>query len=195
MAVEGFHDHWPAKRKAAARLGVKTTHLLPANEEIDAALAEFHRLYRADRHAQHIRHLRLLALEAMSFLRPFSPRLVGGVLEGWAGDFSPISLELHPATREEVMVYLAERDIPFREFELAEAGETGRPDLQPGLGFLVDGIEVRLLLAASDRRPGNTTRGRNSADTETVAALIALTDHGTERRGLAVRVGQAEVRR
>ena len=47
MAQHGIHDFLTAKRKAAERLGVTDVSALPRNIEIEAALAEYQRLFNA----------------------------------------------------------------------------------------------------------------------------------------------------
>jgi hypothetical protein len=146
MALEGVHDHLPAKQKAASRLGVTNLRSLPRNEEIDLALEEYHRLYRSHVQPQHIARLRTLALEAMRFLRCFSPRLTGGVLDGSAGEFSPVTLHLFPATSEEVLQNLIDARIPFEEkTALVNLGPSRSIDC-PCIDFFVDGIRIELLL-------------------------------------------------
>lgn len=176
IAEEGYHQYGLAKQKAAARLGVDSSRNLPGNEEIDQALEEHHRLYRAHIQPRHINRLRELALEAMRFLQAFSPRLVGGVLEGSAGEFSPITLHLFPDTAEEVMAKLMDGRIPFREKTVSLAMGPTSTDY-PALYFFVDGVEIVLILlpvALMQQRPANARRARKSprGDLEDVEAMV-----------------------
>ena len=50
MAQHGIHDFLTAKRKAAERFGVTDASALPSNTEIEAALAEYQRLFDAGAH-------------------------------------------------------------------------------------------------------------------------------------------------
>lgn len=175
MAEEGFHEYLPAKTKAAARLGVTDVRRLPRNEEIDAALEEYHRLYRAEVQPRHIVRLRKLALEAMRFLKAFEPRLVGGVLDGSAGEFSPITLHLFPDAPEEVMHRLMDAKIPFTEKSVTLPNGLNRSAIYPGLSFWVDGVAIDLVLLPVElkqqrwvRKDKNLPRG----DAEDVEALI-----------------------
>src|SRR5580698_2409820 len=77
MAQQGIHDFLTAKRKAADRLGVTDTSALPRNTEIEAALAEYQRLFDAGGHEQTLQQQRRAALHAMHWLSQFEPRLVG----------------------------------------------------------------------------------------------------------------------
>ena len=52
MAEHGIHDFLAAKRKAAERLGVTENAALPKNTEIEAALAEYQRLFEGETHGE-----------------------------------------------------------------------------------------------------------------------------------------------
>jgi len=141
---EGMHDYAAAWRKAAHRQGLGHFHELPRYEDIEAALAEYHRLYRPREQSEHIARLRALAVEAMQFLAEFSPMLTGGVWDGSAGPFSPITLHLFPPTAEEVMHKLLNAGIPFEES--IHPLNPGRALGFPALKFMVDDVPVALLL-------------------------------------------------
>ncbi|CAL1240730.1 hypothetical protein [Candidatus Methylocalor cossyra] len=158
MAEEGVREYFAAKQKAAARLGVGDARSLPRNEEIDWALEEYHRLYRPHRQPRHIVRLRKLALEAMRFLGSFSPRLVGGVLDGNAGEFSPITLHLFPETPEDVLRKLMENGIPFTEKSVTVPVGANRPAVYPALCFLVDDVEIELVLLPPQLKQRRLTR-------------------------------------
>jgi hypothetical protein len=179
MAEEGVHEYLPAKNKAAARLGVTDSRRLPRNEDIDQALEEHHRLYRADVQPRHIIRLRKLALEGMRFLKDFSPRLAGGVLEGSAGEFSPITLHLFPDAPEDVIRKLMDGGIPFTEKTVSLPAGPNRPDLYPALCFWVDGVEVELVLLPVElkqQRWARKDKNLPKGDTEDVEELIRKTE-------------------
>lgn len=111
---EGITDYLIAKKKAAKRLNISCTQL-PRNEEVETALYEHHRIYRSASQPSHIKHLRQIALEAMNFFEAFSPRLVGGVADGTAGQHSPITLHIHPPTVEDALLKLKNAYVPFTE--------------------------------------------------------------------------------
>ncbi|HET6655055.1 MAG TPA: hypothetical protein VFH57_02305, partial [Gammaproteobacteria bacterium] len=114
LAEEGVRDFLLAKRKATERLGLDArSRRLPTNREIEDALAEHHRLFNADTHEQHLRELREGACRAMRLLTPFSPRLVGGVLSGLAGEHAPVQLHLFADAPEQVAIHLMNRQIPY----------------------------------------------------------------------------------
>src|SRR5262245_6582154 len=95
MAEHGISDFFVAKRKAAERLGVPDGGaVLPKNTEIEAALAEYQRLFGGASHAESLHAQRRAALSAMRYLREFEPRLVGSVLSGTATEHSEVQLHL-----------------------------------------------------------------------------------------------------
>ena len=182
VAEEGIHDYLPAKQKAAARLGLSASRNLPRNEEIDAALDEHHRLFRAGIQAQHLMRLRTIALEAMRFLCDFSPVLVGSVLEGNAGEFSPITLHLFPDTTEAAMGKLMEGGIPFREKSVSASTGPSGSVAQPALSFFVDGVEVQLTLLPPEARLTQRDKTIARGDERAVEALIGQQNHSLASR-------------
>lgn len=142
---EGVNDYTVAKRKAAARLGLDLKEM-PDNQTIEAALREYHRIFRFQQQPAFIRGLREIALEAMEFLAEFSPRLVGAVLEGTAGKHSPITLHLFPETPEAVIWKLVETNIPYKEKPHAIAADLGSQARIPVLSFCFRGHLIEALL-------------------------------------------------
>jgi len=112
MAESGIDDYAKAKRKLARRLGITDEAMLPRNEEIQAALREYQRLFRGHSQAQVLRHKREVAVQALAFFAAFLPRLTGSVLNGTADAHSPIVLHLHAEDADEVARFLLESDIP-----------------------------------------------------------------------------------
>lgn len=114
LAEEGVRDYLLAKRKAAERLGfdARSRHL-PNNREIEAALAEHHRLFHADAHARRLRELREAARRAMILFADFSPRLVGDVLSGLAAEHAPVQLHVFADAAEQVALHLLNRQLRY----------------------------------------------------------------------------------
>ena len=94
IAEHGIKDWSAAKRKAAREIGLDGSATLPATEDIERALTEYHALFAADSHSVSLRAQRTEALRWMRRLARFTPRLVGGVAAGWATQHSDIRLEL-----------------------------------------------------------------------------------------------------
>jgi hypothetical protein len=114
MSEEGVRDYYVAKRKAAQHLGAPDTRNMPRNQEVEAAVEEYQRLFRADAQADHLQQLRENAVKAMRLLVDFKPRLVGSVLSGTAGAHADINLHLFASTAEDVSLFLMEANIPFK---------------------------------------------------------------------------------
>ena len=93
MIEGGIADYQLAKRKAAERLRLDDPARLPRNDEIDEAMQEYQRLFRADPQLGRLLKLRRLAVDAMAFLERFRPRLVGSVLAGTADDVAFFLME------------------------------------------------------------------------------------------------------
>ncbi|MFP4207875.1 MAG: hypothetical protein ACLFSC_04395 [Wenzhouxiangella sp.] len=114
MATEGQRSYLAAKQKAAQRLGAGRGGL-PTNSEIEQALKDWQHLYGGDEHAERLRAMRLAALDAMAFLGPFQPRLVGPVLEGTADEYSRICLQLFADDPDAPVRFLMEHGIDFAQ--------------------------------------------------------------------------------
>jgi hypothetical protein len=114
MAEDGIEDYALAKRKAARQAGTPDTRELPANEEIDAALRTYHQIYHREEHRDRLRALRERALRAMRELAQFNPHLTGSVLNGIAGKYADIKLQLFTDSAKAVELYLIDRGIPYR---------------------------------------------------------------------------------
>ena len=115
IAEGGLRDYRQAKLKAAQRLGIFDDVSLPKNGEIEDALREHQRLFRANDQPETLRSLREAALEAMRFFAAFEPRLVGPVLDGTADEHSAVCLHLHDDGGDRVAMFLQERGIPYEE--------------------------------------------------------------------------------
>ncbi|HEX7324631.1 MAG TPA: hypothetical protein VF292_04655 [Rhodanobacteraceae bacterium] len=109
----GIRDYRMAKRKAAEHVGVSDEGYLPRNREIEEALREHQRLFRADEQSSALRLRREAARDAMRFLARFEPRLVGAVLDGTADTHSPVELHVFDDSAEAVSGFLGERGIAY----------------------------------------------------------------------------------
>jgi hypothetical protein len=187
MSEQGIDDFLLAKRKAAERLSVADASVLPKNTEIEAALAEHHRLFRSERHDAELRELRRTALQAMHLLREFEPRLVGPVLTGMASEHSEINLHLFSEQAENVAWRLHEQGIPHRLNERRLRYEPGRVVSYPAFHFVagnqpidavvfpIDGIRQ----SPSSPVDGKPMRRGNMAE---VKELLTTSDDGAETR-------------
>ncbi|MGH8660284.1 MAG: hypothetical protein ACREUB_00810 [Burkholderiales bacterium] len=114
MAEDGIEDYALAKRKAARQAGAPETRELPANDEIDEALRAYQQIYHREEHRDRLRALREAAVRAMRDLARFNPHLTGSVLNGNAGRYADINLQLFTDNEKAVELYLIDRGIPYR---------------------------------------------------------------------------------
>ena len=137
MFEHGVDDYGFAKRKAAERLGAGEYAVLPKNSEIDAALAEYQRLFASDTHAETLAEQRRAALDAMQLLEEFEPRLVGPVLTGTATPHQEISLHVFSDSAEAVSIKLLDDHIQYRIAEHRVKMNTDRVLQYPAIQFSV----------------------------------------------------------
>lgn len=114
IAEDGINDYMAAKRKAALRLGVPPGRHLPANSEVEQALAAYQSLFQRETQPQHLLTLRRIAVSAIRLLQDFQPVLTGSVLTGTASRHSPVDLHVFTDEPEQIGFYLDEHAIPYR---------------------------------------------------------------------------------
>ncbi|MCF8183589.1 MAG: UDP-N-acetylmuramate--alanine ligase [Polynucleobacter sp.] len=113
MAEEGIGDYGAAKRKAARNMGASEGEALPTNEEIETELRAWQSLFQEDEQRERLRELRLTALEVMQLLAEFHPYLVGGALDGTAGRYSAVEIELFADSSKDVEIALLSNSISY----------------------------------------------------------------------------------
>jgi len=151
MVEHGIRDFLVAKRKAAERLGITDgSAVLPKNTEIEAALAEYQRLFRGGTHTETLHAQRLAALHAMRYLREFEPRLVGSVLSGTATEHSEVQLHLFADYAEAVAIKLVDEGIPHEVTEKRVKMSAERVLACPGVRFEVDDQSVEATVFPTD---------------------------------------------
>ena len=114
LANDESADLQSARRKAAARYHAHDRRQWPDLLEIEAALADYQRLFQAQQQPRELTRLRQTAMEAMEQLAAFAPRLTGAVLRGTATADSPLRPLLFAETPEQVQWYLQEQRIPYQ---------------------------------------------------------------------------------
>lgn len=113
IAEDGITDYSAAKRKAAQSLGLPDHTRLPENSEIDAELRVYQRLFQDDEHSARIDHLRRIAAEIMTLTQRFNPYLTGSVLEGTAGRYAEIDIQLFTDSAKDVEIFLLNQRIDY----------------------------------------------------------------------------------
>lgn len=167
MVEHGIRDHALAKRKAARQLGAPESHSLPGNDEIDAALHEYHALYGQDRHAETLHAQRCQALEALQAMQRFDPVLTGPVLDGTASVHAHIEIELYADASKE-----------FEQFLLNEGASFKVVDRPGREGFLIHSSPCDILvtvLPPSSRRAAGREDGLKRATAEQLRRLVGTT--------------------
>jgi hypothetical protein len=179
MAEHGIQDFGVAKRKAAERLGVTDgAAVLPKNSEIEAALAEYQRLFGGASHLKSLHAQRRAALAAMRALREFEPRLVGAVLAGTATLHSDVQLHLFAERAESVVLKLLDQGIAHEVTERRVKLDPERIRAFPGVRFQVDDQPVEATVFPRDgirQAPVSPVDGRpmRRASALEVQALLA----------------------
>jgi hypothetical protein len=113
MAEEGIGDYGAAKRKAARSLGAGDAEALPTNEEVETELRAWQSLFQEDEQRERVHDLRATALEVMQFLAEFHPYLTGGALDGTAGRYAGVELELYADSSKDVEIALLSHGISY----------------------------------------------------------------------------------
>ncbi len=179
MVENRVDDFQLAKQKALAQLGISGKVSMPSNAEIEAELALYQRLFKADSHPRLLCHLRQTAVQAMRLLADFSPRLVGPVLYGTATDSSEVTLHLFTYTPEDVAFFLMEQNIPYslseRRYRMAQVVT------YPSYHFVAGDVEIVLIVFGIDDirwAPPSKLDGKpmRRANLATVEALLAETE-------------------
>ena len=114
LAMDGSQDYGSAKRKAARQLGAPDSQNLPDNQEIEDALREYQALFQTDEVRARLALLRQIAIEYMEQLSAYDPHLTGSVLNGTAGKYSDINLQLFADDEKEIEFLLMRLPHPYR---------------------------------------------------------------------------------
>lgn len=167
MAEDGVQDYGFAKRKAARQLGASETESLPTNAEVEAELRAWQALYQDEEHDERLREMRSAAVSLMRVLEPFRPYLTGGVLDGTAGRFSQIDIELYADSAKDVEIFFLNQQLRYDHREVRRPG----PDAPEAvLVFDWEDVPVRLSIF-----PGHLERiARKGVERARLANVEAL---------------------
>ncbi|MEX3954455.1 UDP-N-acetylmuramate--alanine ligase [Trinickia sp. EG282A] len=185
IAEEGL-DYSSAKRKAARQVvgqGRVAGEWLPDNDQIEEEIREYQSLFQADSQPAVLRRLREIALDWMKRLAAFNPYLTGAVLNGTAGEYSDIHLQVFCDNPKEVAIYLLNANVQYDVSETRHFGGRGTVET---LSFLSretrdeEPVGMHIALYDLDDLRGAVradARGRTQrANTETVEALLTVGD-------------------
>lgn len=187
IAEQGFLDFDGARRKAVARLRVTDRRQWPDNAEIAQALEAYRAVFQSDGQAATLDRLRRGAVRAMELLIDFSPRLVGPVRDGSAGDHSPVTLHLTADSAKNVAISLLDQQVPLHTDERRLRFADGSILPRPIIRFAVGDVDVEaVLLEPADRsRPpldpvsGKPDRGLGLKEVKDSVRAQPLADRGT----------------
>jgi len=180
MAEGGVHDYAEAKRKAARRLGIVDEAALPRNEEIQAALRDYQRLFQGEAQPAALRQRREAAVRAMGFFAGFAPRLTGPVLDGTADAHSPVILHLHVEDADEVARFLLESDIPADVRTVSVRLDKKRSVEVPAWHFVADDVafELKVLPLTALHQAPLSALDEKPAPRATVAQVRGVLEEG-----------------
>ncbi|MFO1322623.1 MAG: UDP-N-acetylmuramate--alanine ligase [Burkholderiales bacterium] len=171
IAEHGIADWSLAKRKAARQLMLPERAALPGDDEVEAALADYHALFGGEAHDRQLREQRTEALAWMRRLAEFAPLLTGGVAAGWATAHSDIRIELTAADAKLVELALLNAGVAYRAMH---ADRDGAAELY--VDTPRGGVRLSIRAPADARqRPRRDRHGNEELrlDADEVAALVA----------------------
>ena len=172
IAEGGLADYERAKRKAAHNLGFSENTGLPENAEVEEELRTHQRLFQNEEQARIVQYLRRKAVDIMGILRQFTPYLTGSVLDGSAGRYAEIDIQLFTDSVKDVEIFLLNRQIDYQY-------DTPRTERAEAVFVISDGeVTANLVVYPSkyERISFKTREGRTRprARVETVAALLEI---------------------
>ena len=169
MAEDGISDFGFAKRKAAKQLGATDADSLPNNTEIEAELRAWQALYQDDEQPERLFEMRTAAVEVMRMLETFRPYLTGCALDGTAGRYSELEIEIFPDSTKDVEIFFLNQDFPYEHREPRRPAPHAPEAI---LSFDWEDVPVRISVypSAAERVP---RRGQDRARLAQVEALLA----------------------
>lgn len=171
MAEEGIGDYGAAKRKAARSLGAGDGEGLPTNEEVEAELRAWQSLFQEDEQRERVHDLRTTALEVMQLLAEFNPYLTGGALDGTAGRYSAVEIDVYADSSKDVEIALLSHGISYDTMDSRRIGI----DAQLCLDWNDFPVLISVYPPGAERQqPKNPHggRGRHRVRAETVIELL-----------------------
>ena len=174
IAEDGISDYGFAKRKAARQLGAVNADELPNNAEIDAEVRTYLAVFQDEEHLERQQVMRIAAAEVMRELDAFRPYLTGAVLEGTAGRYAEVEIDLFPESAKEVEIFFLNHNVAYEHRE----PRRNQPDAPEAiLVFDWGDVPVKLRIYSPDverlsRRSPHGARQMERARLATVEALI-----------------------
>lgn len=176
MAEEGIDDYGFAKRKAARALGASESEALPGNNEVEAELRAYQALFQEEEHPSRLRELRTTALEIMDLLAHYRPYLTGSVLDGTAGRYAEVELELFADSSKDVEIELLSRDISYENVAIRN-NQPNAPEARLRIDWDDTPILLTIFPMTAERhlkRNPHSGQRHNRATQSAVAALLTI---------------------
>lgn len=129
LVAEDGLDYAAAKARAIQQVvgvGTPRRDALPDDEEIEAALREYQRVFQSDTQPARLAKLRRVALEAMRTLSHYELFLVGAVANGTAGEHDEIYLQCYIESSKDVHIDLLNVGVDAEPSEIANPFGRGR---------------------------------------------------------------------
>jgi hypothetical protein len=171
MAEHGIGDYGTAKRKAARSLGAGENEALPTNEEVENELRAWQSLFQEDEQRERVHDLRTTALDVMELLAPFHPYLTGGAVDGTAGRYSAVEIDLYADSSKDVEIALLSHGISYDTL----ANKRNGVDAQLALEWNDFPVLISVYPPVAERQqPKNPhgARGRHRVRAEAVRDLL-----------------------
>jgi hypothetical protein len=169
LAEDGISDFGFAKRKAAKQLGATDADALPTNTEIETELRAWQALYQDEEQPERLREMRVAAVEVMRMLEEFRPYLTGGALDGTAGRYSELEIEIFPESTKDVEIFFLNQGFPYDHREPRRPAPHAAEAL---LSFDWGEVPVKVSVYPSGAER-NIRRGQERARLAQVEALLA----------------------
>lgn len=171
MAEDGISDFGFAKRKAARQLGASDADALPTNAEIEAELRAWLALYQDEEQPERLLEMRRAAVAVMRLLADFHPYLTGGALDGTAGRYTEVEIELFPESAKEVEIFFLNQDI---RYEHREPRRPAPHTPEAVISFEWDQVPIRLSIYDTHAERAGKRQGERAR----LAAVEALVRAG-----------------
>ena len=168
MAEGGIADYGTAKRKAARQLGASEDDALPSNAEVETELRAYQAIFQGEEQNERLLDMRQNGFEAMTFLEPFNPHMTGGVLDGTAGRYAQIELDLFADSSKDVEIFLLSHGISYSSTEIRQQNPLSAETCLH-IDWNEDQVSLMIYPLAASRSTGREIR----AKTSTVAAMLA----------------------
>lgn len=171
MAEDGIGDLALAKRKAARSLGLPESTAMPEDGAVECELRTYQRLFQNEEQRSRTVDLLRRAARLMTTLHRFHPYLTGSVLNGTAGRYAEIDIQLFPDSAKDIEIFLLNERMAYRHSQ----PRSGRAEAV--LTLLGEGPATNLIIYPRDeeritlrKRDG---RPRERARLELVNRLVA----------------------